>query len=128
MTPSTPYLIRGLYDWILDNSMTPYLAVDTSSSSIDLPVSETENGRIVLNIAPNAVRNLVIGNTSIEFRARFSGVEHNLYFPVSSVLAIYSKECGSGMSFDNSPWDPDSGSDPETLSRSSSIPSLRVVK
>jgi stringent starvation protein B len=29
MTPNRPYLIRALYDWILDNDMTPHLLVNT---------------------------------------------------------------------------------------------------
>ena len=128
MTSSTPYLIRGLYDWILDNSMTPYLLIDTRSSSVDVPETLAGDDRIVLNIAPKAVSNLLIGNSAIEFRARFSGAEHSLYFPVSSVLAIYSKENGSGMSFDISPGDPDPRSDADAETSSSPFPNLKIVK
>ncbi|MGD8710876.1 MAG: ClpXP protease specificity-enhancing factor, partial [Ectothiorhodospiraceae bacterium] len=28
MTSSRPYLIRALYEWIVDNDLTPYLLVD----------------------------------------------------------------------------------------------------
>ena len=31
MTSSQPYLIRGIYDWIIDNAMTPYLLVNAEN-------------------------------------------------------------------------------------------------
>ncbi len=128
MTSSTPYLIRGLYDWILDNSMTPYLLADTTSSSVKVPVMLTKDDKIVLNIAPKAVSNLVISNSAIEFLAMFSGQEHSVYVPVSSVIAIYSKENGSGMTFDVSPEDSDTSSDTHIEKSPSSFPNLRIVK
>ena len=28
MTPKRPYLLRALYEWIVDNELTPHLVVD----------------------------------------------------------------------------------------------------
>lgn len=28
MNPSRPYLIRGLHEWLIDNDLTPHIAVD----------------------------------------------------------------------------------------------------
>ena len=28
MTPRRPYMVRAVYEWILDNQLTPFLVVD----------------------------------------------------------------------------------------------------
>jgi stringent starvation protein B len=81
----------------------------------------------VLNINPHAVRDLLIGNTEITFRARFSGTAMDIVAPIGAVLAIYAQENGRGMMFteeDNEP-EPDG---PEPPSGKSSRPALKVVK
>ncbi len=50
MTSSRPYLIRALYEWIVDNGFTPYMLVDTSLDVVEVPRAFVENGRIILNI------------------------------------------------------------------------------
>ena len=52
MTSSRPYMIRALYEWILDNRSTPYLLVDASVDNVVVPTEYVENGKIVLNISP----------------------------------------------------------------------------
>lgn len=99
MTPNRPYLLRGLYDWICDNHLTPYLLVDATGDELSIPFEFVEDGKIVLNISPNAVRDLDLSNDYINFKARFSGQSMNVYFPVNAVLAIYAKENGRGMIF-----------------------------
>ena len=37
MTSSKPYLIRALYEWMIDNGMTPQLVVDTTDERVDVP-------------------------------------------------------------------------------------------
>ncbi len=101
MTSSTPYLIRALYDWIVDNGMTPYLLVDVSEGHVHFPQNLINDNKIILNISPTAVMNFLVDNATMEFSAKFSGVEKFVSFPVSSVSAIYSREHGSGMTFDN---------------------------
>ena len=99
MTPNRPYLLRALYEWILDNAMTPQLLVDTTIAGTVVPESYIENGRIILNIQPNAVRDLVLGNEQITFSARFGGKTTQLTVPLNSVLAIYARENGKGLIF-----------------------------
>ena len=99
MTSNKPYLIRALYDWICDNHYTPHLLVDTSGEELNVPMEFVEDNRIVLNISPSAVRDLDLSNDFINFKARFSGQSMNVYFPASSVLAIYARENGRGMIF-----------------------------
>jgi len=113
MTSSRPYLIRALYEWIVDNGYTPYMLVDTALDVVEVPRAFVENGRIILNISPEATHSLVLGNEAVTFNARFSGTAMDVHVPVVSVLAIYARENGQGMMFgdqDDTPPDPDSGS------------------
>lgn len=99
MTPRRPYLLRALLDWILDNQQTPYLLVQVDET-VTVPTSFVQNGRIVLNLAPMAIRNLVLSNEEITFDGRFSGQNFLVHIPIQAVLAIYAKESGEGMLFE----------------------------
>jgi stringent starvation protein B len=99
MTSTKPYLIRAIYEWILDNEMTPHLVIDVRYPGVMAPKEFVEDGRLVLNIAPSAVRGLVLGNEQIEFNARFGGVARDVYLPVDAVLGIFTRENGQGMVF-----------------------------
>lgn len=127
MTPSRPYLIRALYEWIVDNDLTPYLLVDAAGEMVQVPRGYVQDGKIVLNVAPRAVRALQLGNDRVEFHARFGGVETAISVPVYAVLAIYAQENGQGMVFTA-----DDGGDsppPETpAGGGGGRPSLKVVK
>lgn len=112
MTSSRPYLVRALYEWIVDNGFTPYMLVDTSLDVVEVPRAFVENGRIILNISPEATHSLVLGNEAVTFNARFSGTAMDVHVPVVSVLAIYARENGQGMMFgeqDDNPTDPGAG-------------------
>lgn len=100
MTSNRPYLLRALYEWILDNAMTPHLLVDTTVTGTVVPKEFIENNRIILNISPEAVRELLLGNELITFNARFGGKSCQLSVPVSSVIAIYARENGKGLVFE----------------------------
>jgi stringent starvation protein B len=112
---SQPYLLRAIYEWIIDNDLTPYLLVDASNDDVFVPHKYVDNGKIVLNIAPRAVDNLELSNEHVLFDARFT-----------AVLAIYAKENGQGMVFNETP-----GGDeppPEQGPSKPRKPSLKVVK
>ena len=124
MTSSKPYLIRAIYDWLIDNELTPYIVVDvtTDEPSMQVPQEHVDNGRIILNISPKACRGLHLENDRIIFSARFSGKPTQIRVPISAVLAIYARENGRGMVFnddDESPTDPAAGKEK---------PNLRIVK
>ena len=99
MTSSRPYLLRALNEWIVDNSFTPHIVVDANRENTVVPREYVESGKIVLNISPFAVQNLVILNDFVSFSARFSGKAMNISVPISAVMAIYAKENGQGMVF-----------------------------
>lgn len=99
MTPSRPYLLRAFYEWIVDNHSTPYVVVAADLPGVDVPREYVENGRIVLNISPHAVRELLLENNHVCFNARFGGTPYDVYIPMRAVTAIYAKENGRGMVF-----------------------------
>ena len=131
MTPSRPYLLRALYDWVLDNGLTPYILVDAERENLQIPEQFIENGKIVFNIAPTAVRNLELGNDWVSLDARFSGTPMRVSVPIMAVLAIYARENGKGMVFtdeeggDEPPPPPPSGDDGGDKPKR---PNLKVVK
>ncbi|MDD2738154.1 MAG: ClpXP protease specificity-enhancing factor [Methylomonas lenta] len=128
MTPLKPYLIRSIYEWITDNSLTPHLLVNAEYPGVNLPLDFVEDGRIVLNIRAEAVQSLALGNDEIEFNARFSGKPMRINAPIQAILAIYAKENGRGMVFDPEETDEDNPPPNEPESKPPQRPQLRVVK
>lgn len=106
MTSHRPYLLRALYEWILDNGMTPYVLVDARRPGVRVPPFAVQDGRVTLNIAPRAVVGLEIADDAITFTARFSGVSYPIRVPVGAVLVIHARETGQGMAL---PEEPDPG-------------------
>ena len=100
-----PYLLRALWEWIADNGMTPHILVDATRAGVQVPPHTVNDGRVVLNIADQAVGKLHMGNEAIAFHARFGGVSHAVSVPVSAVLAIYARETGQGMAMPEEPGD-----------------------
>ncbi len=101
--PSRPYLLRALYEWVLDNNMTPHIAVDATLQDVQVPDQFVQDGQITLNIAPSAVQGLLIDDQGLSFSARFGGVPMNVYVPIIAVMAIFTRENGMGMGFGMEP-------------------------
>lgn len=100
MNSSRPYLVRALYEWILDNGCTPHILVNASAEGVEVPAQHVQDGQIVLNIDPQAVVGLLMDNEAISFNARFSGVPTDIYIPIYAVMGIVTRENGQGMMFD----------------------------
>ena len=105
ITPTRPYMVRALYQWIEDNLLTPYLMVDATADNLQIPREHVQDGRIVLNIASRATGNMNMGNDYINFSARFGGVSQEIWVPLTAVLGIYAKENSQGMFFDPNEYD-----------------------
>jgi stringent starvation protein B len=101
----TPYLIRAIFEWCCDSGFTPYIAVKVDETT-KVPMEYVKNGEIVLNVSPDATRNLKIGNDLLQFSARFAGVSREVSVPINMVSSIFAKENGQGMSFQVSPSSP----------------------
>lgn len=128
MTSRKPYLIRAIYEWIVDNQCTPHLLVDATLPDVSVPQDFTQDGRIILNIAPGAVQELSLANQAASFSARFGGVAHDIYVPCQAVLAVYARENGEGIMFPPDDDDGPGGDDPSPDSERSERPQLKVVK
>lgn len=127
MTSSRPYLVRALYEWIVDNGNTPYLLVNASYEGVVVPQQYIQDGKIVLNIAASAVQNLELGNELVGFNARFSGKAMQVHVPIGAVLAIYAMENGKGMVFaEEGETEPTPPQEPQP--DKPVRPSLKVVK
>ena len=139
MTSSRPYLIRAMYQWIIDNDMTPHLLANSTVEGCLVPAGYVQDDKIVLNVAPMAIGELVLGDNDISFSARFNGVSESIYVPIRAVEAIYARENGQGMMFsddDESLPEPDMSMDVdgfvmENKSEAEPIkpkPTLRLVR
>lgn len=105
ITPTRPYMVRAIYQWIEDNDLTPYLMVDATAENVQIPVGHVQDGRIVLNIASRATGNMSMENDYVHFSARFGGVSQEIWVPVKAILGIYAKENSQGMFFDPNEYD-----------------------
>ena len=115
-----PYLIRAIREWAIDNDLTPQLLVDAELDGVEVPAEFVEKGQIVLNISPQAVDHLEMGNEHISFSTRFRGVSRSVLVPVDAVLAVFDRESRQGMSF---PSVPEQGDDArEAKSEESAAP------
>lgn len=140
MTSSKSYLLRALFEWIVDNDCTPYILVDATAAGVEVPQAFVKDGQIVLNISPSAVKHFVLDESGLGFNARFSGVATDIYSPMHAIMGIYAKENGKGMMFEREeppgppdPLQPQPTKDREGKNKAgdsgkSTRPSLRVIK
>jgi stringent starvation protein B len=117
-----------MYQWIVDNGMTPHLLVDAGVESCIVPVEHIQDGKIVLNIAPMAISELILGDDDITFSARFSGKSQSIFVPIHAVLAVYARENGQGMMFSEDENTTDAGDNGNEPDPDKPKPTLRVVK
>ena len=136
MSSSRPYLIRALYEWIVDNDCTPYILVDALQEGVMVPQDYVnQDGQVVLNISPGAVKDYALDNTGLSFSARFGGIPTDIYVACSAILGIYAKENQQGMIFDPQS-EPDGTPPPPRREKKRSAssntdknrPNLRIVK
>ncbi len=128
MTPNRPYIVRALYEWIVDNDCTPYVLVDATRNGVMVPEQYVKDGQIVLNISPVAVMGLDISNQSLAFNGRFGGVSTDVYVPIGAVMGIYARENGQGMAFEAEETTAPPDGTPPGPGRPEGRPSLKIVK
>lgn len=129
MTSSRPYIMRALYEWIVENDCTPYLLVDAGIKDVMVPQQYVKDGQIVLNISPGAVMDLNISNEAVVFNGRFGGVATDIFVPVGAIRSIYARENGQGMVFDAEEVPDDTpDDDPPTPVKPEKRPSLKIVR
>ena len=99
LIPTHPYLIRAIREWAMDNGLTPQLLVDAGVAGIAVPEDYVRDGKILLNVHTQAVKALELGNAFITFSARFGDASHVINLPIESVLAVFARENGQGIFF-----------------------------
>ncbi len=130
MTSNKPYILRALFEWILDNDLTPYLLVNELADNVMVPDGIANDNRIVFNLSPSAIRDLELSNEAVIFSARFHGKPENIYIPMNAILAIYANENGEGMMFPEEPVDAESKIDADaevTKKVNAKKPKLSIV-
>ena len=139
MKPRRPYLLRALYEWILDSEEVPNILVDAEISGVVVPTEYVQDGQIVLNISPTAVRDLSLGNEYVMCSGRFSGRNFEIVLPIESIRAIYCRDSGQGLAFEDEEFETASATTAEAStsatvikedaegSKDSSGPTLRLV-
>jgi stringent starvation protein B len=102
-----PYLLRAFYEWMNDAGMTPYLLINAKMDGVEVPNSlVSENGEIVFDVSPVAVRDFTLTRQAISFSALFPGkVSNTLTIPLPAVMALYSNETEEGIYFDEEGYD-----------------------
>jgi stringent starvation protein B len=94
-----PYLVRAIYEWCVAEQYTPHLLVKIDQNTL-APRAFIKDGKILLNLSPGSIKDLLMGDEAITFTARFNGVPENLYLPISAVEGVYAKENGEGLFFE----------------------------
>ena len=137
MNSSRPYLVRALYEWIVDNDCTPHMLVNSEYPSVQVPQGFASDGQIVLNVSPQAVRHLHMDNEAVSFEGRFGGVPHTCTcLSLRSWVSTPGRMARAWCSIWNRPWasedeiEPDDDLPPPDSEppRPSGRPSLKVVK
>ncbi len=100
MSSKRPFLLRAIYEWIVENDCTPYVVVNALLENVSVPQEFVKDGQIVLNISPGAITNLEIGNESMLFTARFGGISTDIFVPTRAVMGVYARENGQGIIFE----------------------------
>ena len=114
MKARRPYLMRALYEWILDSEEVPNILVDTESEDVVVPREFVKDGQIVLNISPDAVRGLSITDDYLMCEGRFSGRSFEVILPMASIRAIYCRGSGQGLAFEDEDYPVDITSEGHT--------------
>ena len=119
-----PYLVRAIYEWCVAEQFTPYLLVKADQNTL-APRAFIKDGKILLNLSPESIKDLLMGDEAITFTARFNGAPENLYLPISAVEGIYAKENGEGLFFEVKE---DQEIDSKETKKSPNKPKLTLVK
>jgi stringent starvation protein B len=93
-----PYLVNAFYTWTMDTGTTPLIEV-VSDFYNTLPDNIKQENTIILNIHPDATRNMILGKNDIQFEAMFSGEDFKVNITYESIQKIFTKEDGYGLEF-----------------------------
>ena len=93
------HLVRAVCDWALEQGFTPYVVVYAAYPGVQVPDRFVQDGRVVLNVHPQAVHRYLLNDDGLSFSARFGGKPFDIECPIAAVRAIYARENGQGVAF-----------------------------
>ena len=96
-----PYLFNAFYNWCLDSEWTPHLQVNARIAGVVVPVQHISNGNIVLNISPQAIRDLSLGAREISFMAMFNGQPEEVTIPYVAMMCMIIPEVEADLPIGN---------------------------
>lgn len=134
MREFAPYLLRALYDWIVESGCTPHVTVDATHEDVQVPAHTIEDGRVTLNIAPEAIHALQMEDTHLAFNARFGGKDFSIWIPIEAIMMVYAKETGAGSVLPHSQSENQKadaeppGTEEKDKKKDSKKPNLTVIK
>ncbi|APD50254.1 transcriptional regulator MglB [Francisella hispaniensis] len=92
------YVVKATYNWLVDHGFTPYVLVDTEYEGVVVPANYIdEDKKILLDLSPQAIQDLVIDDNHISFAATFDSEPMSINIPIEAVLEVFSKETEQGM-------------------------------
>ncbi|MXW07949.1 MAG: ClpXP protease specificity-enhancing factor [Gammaproteobacteria bacterium] len=100
MTSFRSYLVDALIQWLLDNECVPHIVLQCDQPDVKVPQEFVRDNRLVLNVAPSAVHNYSLTNSSIAFDTRFSGVSHHISAPIGAIVGVCARGSSVGMMFE----------------------------
>lgn len=100
MSPLRPHLFQAYLNWLVENEFTPYVIVDAKVPLVQVPQEHVKEGRIVLDLAEDAVTEFQFDHDAISFNAYFGeGNHHYIYLPMASIIGIHAQEKQLGTLF-----------------------------
>ena len=102
MTDRKPYLLRAIYQWIVDNDCTPHLVIAAPGAGWvhGVPLHLMQEEMLVLNISPTATANLTIEDDCVTFSTRFGGQAHQVWVSMKAITALVTRENGDGIALE----------------------------
>lgn len=126
MTSCRPYILRAIYQWILDNGLTPFVTIEAEHLDSEIVEQYAKDGIVVINISPVAVVDLEIEEKGCSFFARFGDRDFEVSVPIDAVTSIYAKEDPNAVILFSQQIDTQKGDDNKSKSGSKK-PDLHIV-
>jgi stringent starvation protein B len=91
---------EGYLDLILENGWTPLVVVDAARPGVSgIPRERLEDGKVVLDVGPEACPDFTFDGETLQGTLRFGGVATTVVIPVEAVLELLVRENELGVIF-----------------------------
>ena len=100
MKSTKPYILKAMYQWIIDSGCRPFIHVKTNVFGVVIPEGHDQDGFITLDIKEGSIRHLVVHDDHITFEAMFDEKVEKIRIPMKAILAIFAEENQEGWRFD----------------------------